>query len=100
MDKRKLTASGNSEELRTMDGNMVATTDNLLVRWPLEEKQAMIRELAHRWNNHNDLLAALKEALRTLVTPQGFPDAKHRTQEQQAAYDQARAAITNATNTH
>ncbi len=43
-----------------------------------------------------DLLAALEDVLRYCVTPKGFPDAKHRTIEQQAAYDNARAAINKA----
>ena len=40
------------------------------------------------------LLEALREALRVLVTPRGFPDKdKGRTDEQQRAFDAARAAI-------
>jgi hypothetical protein len=45
-----------------------------------------------------DLLAALKEVLRVLVTPRGLPDrGKGRTDEQQATLDAARAAIAKAT---
>ena len=45
-----------------------------------------------------DLLSALEEALRVLVTAGGFPDkGKGRTDEQQAAYDAARKAIRKAT---
>ncbi len=44
-----------------------------------------------------ELLEALRETLRVLVTPKGFPDAKHRTPEQQAAYTQARQVIAKAT---
>jgi hypothetical protein len=44
-----------------------------------------------------DLLAALKTALRVLVTVRGVPDkGKGRTDEQQAALDMARAAIAKA----
>lgn len=45
-----------------------------------------------------ELLAALQDALRVLVTPSGFPDKGNgRTDEQQAAYDAAQAAIRKAT---
>jgi len=43
------------------------------------------------------LIAALENTLRVLVTPKGFPNASHRTTEQQAAYDQAREAILRTT---
>jgi len=36
-----------------------------------------------------ELLAALEAVIRYCVTPQGFPDKKHRTPEQQAAYESA-----------
>lgn len=104
MDKRTLLT-------HVTDGGAVYVSDNhafrqasIVVRIDAsignENPEAIADEIVKRWNTYPELLAALKEALRTLVTPQGFPDAKHRTQEQQAAYDQARAAITNATNTH
>jgi hypothetical protein len=44
-----------------------------------------------------DLLAALRETLRVLVTPMGLPEVgKGRTEEQQVAFDAARAAIAKA----
>lgn len=44
-----------------------------------------------------ELLAALEDTLRVLVTPAGLPDkGKGRTQEQQAAFDAAMRAIAKA----
>ena len=43
-----------------------------------------------------DLVEALEETLRYLVTPKGLPDVgKGRTLQQQATYDNAKQAITN-----
>jgi len=48
-----------------------------------------------------DLLAALNGALKELVTPKGLPDVgKGRTTAQQAALDNARAAIAKAEGGH
>lgn len=62
MDTRKLIASGNAEEIRTDDGNMVATTDNRLVERTTSEKQELVRELVRRWNAYPELVEALKGA--------------------------------------
>ena len=54
-------------------------------------------ELVRLANAAPDLLAALKEALRVLATPGGFPDkGKGRTEEQQRAFDAARNALAKA----
>lgn len=45
----------------------------------------------------DELLESLKETLRVLVRPKGFPDkGKGRTQKQQAAFDRACAAVANS----
>ena len=50
MNYPRLTSSGGGLEIRTEDGNMVATTDNRLVERSTREKQEFVRELVGRWN--------------------------------------------------
>lgn len=59
MNNHQLIASGDAHEIRTPDGNMVATANHQLVRRARSEKQDLVREIVRRWNEYPKLLAAL-----------------------------------------
>lgn len=63
MDNHQLIASGDAQEIRTSDGNMVATTDHHLVRRARSEKQDFVREIVRRFNAYERLVSVIRLAV-------------------------------------
>lgn len=63
MNNHQLIVSGDAQEIRTPDGNMVATTDHHLVRRARSEKQALVREIVRRFNAHKRLVDRLESLM-------------------------------------
>lgn len=77
-------------------GEVVAVTYEPDSAWTWSKQRAMAN--ARLIAAAPELLVALQETLRVLVTPSGFPDnTKGRTDAQQAAYTAARVALAHAT---
>lgn len=101
MDTRKLVASGNAEEIRTEDGNMVATTDNRLVDRTVAEKQAIVRELVRRYNAFPEAIDRIHDLIETAKEVENMMDGDKDKQEAwteelgrlYAAIDEARALL-------
>ena len=96
MDTRRIAIlqTGNEKALCLMNED---TTGDVATFYK-EQSERHIKTIVDRANAFPSLVQALGDTLRVLVTPSGLPDVgKGRTQEQQAAYDQARNLLDNLT---